>query len=56
MESTPTFGIIAWGTTNKSDLNKLQIKQNNILRIILKKKTRDFHVNNFKVELNTLID
>jgi RNA polymerase-interacting CarD/CdnL/TRCF family regulator len=43
VESTLTYGIIAWGAANKNNLNKLQITQNNILRIILHK-NHEFHV------------
>lgn len=37
VESILTYGIIAWGAANKNNLNKLQITQNNIQRIILHK-------------------
>lgn len=42
-ESTLTHDIITWGVANNSNLNKLQITQYNILRIILNK-TCDNHI------------
>lgn len=37
VESILSYGTIAWRGTSKSGLNRLQISQNNILRIILNK-------------------
>lgn len=53
VESSFTYDTIVWIAENKSNLNKLQISKNNILKVILSK-SRDYRVKSPYKEFNVL--